>query len=124
MRFMMAEAFLALVVFDVLELGRNFARMHRLVRSQRASQRVPASGTVEAVINAVDHACVWYPKRVMCLQRSAVTTWLLRLYGVNACMVIGAQQFPFRAHAWTEVDGRAVNERTAVQKNYRVLERC
>jgi hypothetical protein len=53
-----------------------------------------------------------------------VTTCLLRTCGIPAQMVIGAQEFPFKAHAWTEVDGRAINERRDVQKVYLVWERC
>lgn len=55
------------------------------------------------------------PKQVLCLQRSAVTTCLMRHNGLRATMVLGAQTLPFKAHAWTEVDGRAVNERRDVQ---------
>ena len=69
-------------------------------------------------------ACIWYWKEVRCLQRSAVTTSLLRHCGVPAQMVIGALEIPFTAHAWTEVDGRAIHERRDVQKIYAVLERC
>lgn len=79
---------------------------------------------VQQVCDAVNHACVWYPKRVLCLQRSAVTTCLLRDRGVPAKMVMGAQNLPFKAHAWTEVDGRAINERRNVQRIYSVWGRC
>jgi len=43
---------------------------------------------------------------------------------VPAQMVIGAQKLPFKAHSWTEVNGRAINERFDVQKVYGVWERC
>ena len=36
----------------------------------------------------------------------------------------GAQNLPFKAHAWTEVHGRAVNERRDVQRTYRIWNRC
>jgi hypothetical protein len=38
--------------------------------------------------------------------------------------VIGAQKFPFKAHAWVEVNGRVVNERSDVQSIYGIWERC
>jgi hypothetical protein len=72
----------------------------------------------------MNYACVFYPKHVLCLQRSAVTTCLLRDCGVPAKMVMGAQKVPFKAHAWTEVNCSAVNERRNVQKVYAVWERC
>lgn len=85
---------------------------------------VPTDDALHQVCNAINRACVWYPKRILCLQRSAVTTCLLRNCGVPARMTIGAQRFPFRAHAWTEVNGRPVNERREVEKIYLVWDRC
>ena len=73
---------------------------------------------------AVNYAGVWYPKQALCLQRSFVTTYLLRKYGLSAHMVLGAQKLPFKAHAWVEVEGRAVNERSNVQATYAVWDRC
>jgi transglutaminase superfamily protein len=42
---------------------------------------------------------------VLCLQRSAATTLLLRRHGWDAEMVIGAKLLPFQSHAWVEVNG-------------------
>jgi len=117
------KAMAGLAAFDVLGLGRDFAKMRQFVKKFKRAQCRPAPNVAELVCNAVNRACVWYPKRVLCLQRSAVTTCLLRLYGVPARMVMGAQSTPFQAHAWTEVDGSVVNERREVEKVYAVLER-
>jgi hypothetical protein len=95
--------------------------MHRYVSGVTLAPRPPSSVTVDLVCTAINYACVWYPKRVLCLQRSVVTTCMLRHCGVPAKMVVGAQTLPFKAHAWTEVEGRAVNERNDVQKTYGVL---
>ena len=72
---------------------------------------------------AVDIACIWYWKQVLCLQRSAAITCLLRELGVPAQLVIGAQQIPFRAHAWVEVNGRVIHERSDVHAIFAVLDR-
>jgi hypothetical protein len=72
----------------------------------------------------VDLACIWYWKEALCLQRSAATACLLKEYGLPAQMVIGAQQLPFRAHAWVEVDGRIVNDKPYMSEIYAVLDRC
>lgn len=118
------RALVGLLAFDVFGFGRNFARMHRFVNDWRTSPEKAPGFTVEQVCQAVNYACVWYPKRVLCLQRSAVTTCLLRSLGVPAKMVMGAQTLPFKAHAWTEVNGHAINERRPVHRIYEVLERC
>jgi len=123
--FLFWKALIGLLAFDLLGFGRDFARMHKLVREWKlvVSHTVPAD-VVDRACKAVNCACVWYPKHVLCLQRSAVTTCLLRSCGVNAEMVMGAQKLPFKAHAWTEVDERAVNERRDVRRIYGVWERC
>jgi transglutaminase superfamily protein len=124
MRFLFWKALIGLTVFDSLLLVRNFATLHRIVRNWKSSAMKASPNTAERICDAVNLACSWYPKRALCLQRSAVTTCLLRSYGIAAEMVIGAQKLPFKAHAWVEVAGRAVNERTDVQTIYGIWERC
>jgi hypothetical protein len=124
MRFLTWKGLLVLLAFDVLGFNGNFPKMLKFVRSRRVSRRTSQPDAVNRICDAVNNACVWYPKRVLCLQRSAVITCMLRYYGVPAQMVMGAQKLPFKAHAWTEVDGRAINERRDVQKVYGIWERC
>lgn len=123
MRFLFWKAFVGLLAFDVMGFSRNFSRMHKFVSGVAVSQRSAAPDAVDRVCNAVNYACVVYPKQVLCLQRSAVTACLLRSIGVPADVVVGAQKAPFRAHAWTEVSGRAINERRDVQGVYGVWDR-
>jgi hypothetical protein len=123
-RFLFWKALISLLAFDLLRLGRDFTRMHRLVRDWKVASGPACPDAVEQVCEAVNYACICYPMRVLCLQRSVVTTCLLRDLGVRARIAMGAQKLPFKAHAWTEVDGRAVNERRDVQSVYGVWERC
>ena len=124
MNFLIFKALIGLLVFDLRGFDHDFVKMHAFVRKWPLAQRSPNDQSVERISEAVNYACVWYPKRVRCLQRSAVTTCLLRNCGVSAKMVMGAQVLPLKAHAWTEVDGRAINERRDVQRLYQVWERC
>ena len=119
---LVCKALLRLLEFDLERLGANFGKLCRYVSDFPVATR-KRGGAVE-VCTAINYACVWYPKRVLCLQRSAVLTCLLRSRGIAAEMVMGAQNLPFKAHAWTEVDGRAVNERRDVQRTYRIWNRC
>src|SRR5260370_40304920 len=92
MRFLFWKALIGLLAFDLLLLVRNFATLHRVVRNWKLSgARVPPDAT-DRVCDAVNHARSWYPKRALCLQRSAVTACLLRSCGVGAQMIIGAQK--------------------------------
>src|SRR5260370_41558756 len=106
MRFLFLKALVGLVAYDLLFLGRDFATLHRIVRNWIVTCKEPALDTTDRVCDAVNRACIWYPKRALCLQRSSVTTCLLRNCGVSAQLVLGAQKLPFKAHAWDEVNGR------------------
>jgi hypothetical protein len=72
----------------------------------------------------MDLACVFYFKRVRCLQRSAAVTILLRRYGWRAEMVTGAQILPYEFHAWVEIDVVVANDKPYMHEIYQVLERC
>ena len=123
MRFLFWKALIGLLAFDLF-FARNFARLHNFVRKWKVASRNASPKDMESVCNALNLACCWYPKRALCLERSAVLTCLLRSCGLPAHMVLGAQKLPFRAHAWVEVNGQPVNEKTDVQAIYGFWERC
>ena len=116
------QAWIALVLLDLASL-RGFRFVYTLVRRCPVARRRPSADCIEAVCRAVDEACVWYVKRSYCLQRSAVTTWLMRRKGVAAELIIGYRPVPIESHAWVEVDGKVVNDRPQYQKFFQVLER-
>jgi hypothetical protein len=123
MSFLVLKAYLKLIHFDLYLWCGNFPALYAKVRNYPTGNYAPASDTVEEICSAVDMACIWYWKQALCLQRSAVTACLLKKYGVPAQMVIGAQQMPFKAHAWVEVDGRVVNDKPYTPEMYVVLDR-
>lgn len=140
MRFLVLRAYLNLIRFEFYLAGGNFQALYDAVRKYPLG-KVPGVSNhsdLEAVESqsgnlpditaricaAVDMACIWYWKEALCLQRSAATACLLKNYGVRAQMVIGAQQMPFRAHAWVEVNGRVVNDKPYVPEMYAVLDKC
>jgi hypothetical protein len=118
------QALIGLIAYDALNAACSFRTLHSLLKNCLVGTHARNDDAIDRVCAAVNHACIWYPKRALCLQRAFVTTWLLRKHGVNALMVLGAQRLPFKAHAWVEVDGKAINERTNVQATYAVWERC
>ena len=120
---MLLHAYWKLVEMDLCMTRREFAALYEKVRSCPVASPSTAS-SVTQICAAVDLACIWYPKEVLCLQRSAATACLLRKYGINGQLVIGSSQLPFRAHAWVEVDGRVVNDKPYTNEMYAVLDRC
>ena len=124
MSFLVLKAYLKLIHFELYLARGNFAALHDKVRKYPVGKLVPASDAVERICAAIDMACIWYWKEALCLQRSAATACLLKKYGVPAQMVIGAQQMPFKAHAWVEVEGLVVNDKPYTAEMYAVLDLC
>lgn len=124
MSFLVLKAFLKLLYFDLYLARGNFAALYNRVRNCPIGRLTDAPNAVEQICAAVDMACIWYWKEALCLQRSAATACLLKQHGILAQLVIGAQQMPFKAHAWVEVEGRVVNDKLYTPEMYGVLDRC
>lgn len=70
----------------------------------------PDDASVARSEYAVAMAAALYPGRAACLERSLMLYWWLRRAGVPVQFRMGAQLYPFLAHAWVERDGRVVND--------------
>ncbi|MGD0941452.1 MAG: lasso peptide biosynthesis B2 protein [Terracidiphilus sp.] len=124
MKRLVIESCLLLLSFELAVKLRAFERIRaavqrQQVRSATIASRIPS----ERLSRAMDYACVFYFKKVQCLQRSAATTLLLRRHGWNAEMVTGVQIIPYNAHAWVEIHGEVVNDKPYMHDIYQVLER-
>jgi hypothetical protein len=124
MPLLVVRAYLRLIQFDLYVARGDFGALYAKVRKYPLRKIQPQPNAVELISSAVDMACIWYWKEVLCLQRSAATACLLRGHGVRAQMMIGAQQRPFSSHAWVEVDGQVVNDRPYIREKYTVLDQC
>lgn len=124
MSFLVLKAYWKLIQFDLYLARGNFAALYNKVCKYPVGKQAAASDAIERICSAVDMACIWYWKEALCLQRSAATACLLKKYGIPAQLVIGAQQMPFKAHAWVEVDSRVVNDKPYMREIYGVLDRC
>jgi len=124
MSFLVLRAYLKLIYFDLLLARGNFSSLYRRVHDYPVGRATRFPDATDQICCAVDMACIWYCKQVLCLQRSAATACLLKRYGVPAQMMIGAQQMPFKAHAWVEVDGSVVNDKPYMREMYGVLDQC
>lgn len=112
-------AFIGLLAFDLLLKFRGFQSLIEKVEHwPTAEPRTTNLDICRRVRAMVDRAQMYYPKKAMCLQHSAVVTCLLRRRGVPAEMVLAAQEFPPKGHAWVEVAGTVVNENQSVRTKY------
>jgi hypothetical protein len=109
------RSMLVIAAMDVLPRMIGLRRTLRLIGGLNAGGSA-AEDLIEATVNSVCTAAAFYPRRALCLEQSLALTWLLRRRGVPAELRIGVQARPFYAHAWVEVDGRALNEPTDLPK--------
>ena len=117
-------AFIGLLVFDLLLKFRGFQSLIKKVEDWPTAEPATTDREICRRVRAmVDRAQMYYPKKAMCMQRTAVVTCLLRRRGVPAEMVLGAQEYPTKGHAWAEVGGVVVNDNPGVNTRYRELRR-
>ena len=117
-------AFIGLAAFDLLLKFAGFKSLIGVVKHRQTTEpRTTNREICRRVRATVDRAQMYYPKKAMCLQHSAVVTWLLRRRGVPAEMVLAACDYLPEAHAWVEVDGEVVNDSARVKESYRELYR-
>jgi hypothetical protein len=116
------RAFLTLALLDLILSTRSLKALCRVVSKRPVGRRkLDDPDLIARICTAVEWACVWYPRKAVCLQRSAVTACLLRTSGVRAEMVIAAKVMPTLAHAWVEVDGCVVNDFPKVKNFYKTI---
>ena len=122
MNLLLLRAYLLLLSFETAVARGRFNTVYRRVHG-RAVRPVSASYRCVQASDAINRACVLYFKEVQCLQRSAALVCLLRDLGMPAQLVIGAQQLPFCAHAWVELNGEVINDSPSSIQLYGVLDR-
>jgi|HubBroStandDraft_4_1064222.scaffolds.fasta_scaffold538240_2 hypothetical protein len=118
------HAYAELISHDLFMSRHDFASLHRRVRGFPICATKDGANSAASIAFALNVACCFYPKRVLCLQRSAVMVKILREKGLPARLVIGAQKLPFKAHAWVELDGVIIDDRLASREKFFILEEC
>jgi len=118
---LIAWAWLELLRHDLTMRMHGFARAwSRLDATRtRAGRRWKHGDRI--ALDAIDWAVTFYPKRVLCLQRSFVTARILRKCGFPANVAIGYRAAPFFSHAWVEVGDRVINDQSAYRQQLNIL---
>jgi hypothetical protein len=119
---LVVESWVLLAYFDVLMKFGDLDAIHSRLLG-RPSQPRTSGAESHCLCRAIDYACVFYFKPVLCLQRSSATTALLRSQGYEAQLVIGAKILPFDSHAWVEIEGQVVNDKQDFVSTFLVMER-
>jgi len=114
----------------LLAICRVSLRLVGLGRTLKAARRIePARCTVPLHADAIvateaAHliaAAALFPGRARCLEQSVTLCFLLRRRGLPARLRLGVQLYRPGAHAWVELDGKPINERTEVLQQVSVL---
>jgi len=113
-------------LFVAIDIYLKLAGFNSFLTRIRAypTQLCEPRSAINVCIAALAHAQVYYPKKEMCLQRSAALTLLLRDQGYSAQMVVGVQPYPAKAHAWVELDDQVIGDSVRLKSNYHELFRA
>ncbi len=84
---LLCRVYMELIRLEIPLLLHDFASIHELVRSCRTEPVKPSHAAHAEILRAVDLASIFYFKEVQCLQRSTVTTRLLRKQGIPASIL-------------------------------------
>jgi hypothetical protein len=123
-RLLMVQTLCDLVFLETIMATGGMRGLHRVVGRTQIRVRAGRPPDMASIVRSANRACIYYPKSVKCLQRSAAVTRLLRRHGIAATLVIGCQVAPVRSHAWVEVDGRIVSGNKPDRLNhYQVIDR-
>jgi len=95
-------------------LPRTTVLLRHFARRRNAGLAIERSGGADGVVRDVALAAALLPIRARCLEQSLVAHVMLRRHGFDASLRLGVQPYGFAAHAWVEIDGRPVNERSEI----------
>ncbi|HEU5020570.1 MAG TPA: lasso peptide biosynthesis B2 protein [Bryobacteraceae bacterium] len=118
---LIAWAWLELLRHDLTMKTRGFARVWSRLETTRTRAVCRRSDGGRAALEAIEWATTFYPKSVMCLQRSVVTARILRKCGFPANVAIGYRTAPFFSHAWVEIGDRVVNDERGYRQRLNIL---
>jgi hypothetical protein len=99
----------AVIALRMLGLRRSLALARRLARRTMAVA-APTPEFLAGVVRRVDTTAAFFPGRALCLEQSLALYVVLRGAGVAVRFLLGAQPYPFTAHAWVEYQGEPVGE--------------
>lgn len=99
----------AVLALRALGLRRSLAMARRFAYRMPAVA-LPTAEYLAGVVRKVDTAAAFFPGRALCLEQSLALFAVLRWAGVAARLLLGAQPYPFSAHAWVEYLGKPVGE--------------
>lgn len=79
----------------------------------------------ERIIKIIDNVCVIYTKKADCLQRTLILYKFIRkdtnFYNGDCKIIVGVNKYPFRSHAWLEIDNKVANDYEEFVSKYKPI---
>jgi Transglutaminase-like superfamily len=110
-----------LLIHNLIMRTRGFKKAYSRLEKTQTRHGQPRRDDERIALEAIEWAAIFYPARVMCLQRSFVTARILRNCGIAANVAIGYRMAPFFSHAWVEVGDRVINDERSYRRQLNIL---
>ena len=100
---------IVIATLRVFGFTRTLRGIERLTRRDAWCESVDRA-LMTATVRAVATVAALFPGRARCLEQSMTLYWKFRRRGVGVRLRLGAQPYPFEAHAWIEYRGEPLSE--------------
>jgi hypothetical protein len=127
--FVILEAWLALVVFNLALRSVSLERLQGIAIPHSSARHIPPGQRADMaarIIRLAGIAARLHPwPRMTCLCQALASQWMLARRGILAVLKLGVlnDRFGVHGHAWLEVDGAPVSEDPASLERFSVLAR-
>lgn len=103
-------------IHQILKKGQMQGLIDYLNNLAKSKNFVAASNQQSLMLaKALDNACLFYPRKTICLPFAAALTSLHYEQSYACDFLIGIQNLPFYAHAWVEANGEVINDNPELQ---------
>lgn len=122
--FQILEAYCELVVIlFLIKLKRPYKLIDRI---NTLSRKYKGGGgedfqLCEELTDSVTKACLIFPWKVKCLEWAIALCTLCQRRGQKASLVIGVQLYPFKSHAWVEINGTILYDDSTLSNNLAII---
>lgn len=82
---------------------------------------IPSEAELNQLASAVNKACLLYPSRTKCLEWAMSYVLLSLKKGWKCNLEIGVQNYPFKAHAWVECNGKVVMDSQELREGLSII---
>lgn len=116
------EAFWNLIKVHMILKCRGFYQLIKIIRKRYSPYAIsPPKHELQQIIEALNHACLFYPIRTKCLEWAATLTLIALKRDWKCNLVIGVQNRPFLAHAWAENEASVIADDPTLQDSLSLI---